>query len=357
MGAATLRDRLANGELDLVLGPVGLLMSLYCGWGGVRRPCFTGLLWGAATEAVTVSNAWWQAGVRDAGDAGRLWRKGKLGRRPTFAVGSDLGREHYRLRSWLRTGGFDPDRDVRVVTVPVTLLVEAMEQGHLDGFAAPEPWGSVAVRKGCGWVASPPSEMRDGAPGQALVAVREVLDERPDEFAELLAVLIEACRRCDEVEVRQELVGLVHGVFDGGVETEAVANALVGPFEMGHGRRDPRTKVAFDVMEAGAPTREAGREVHRMLESLPRVEGRVMPPPGMPSRLYRMDQFSRAKSVVTSRVRGAGGGGTTVEPSTPTERTVPPEEDHRASARDEDMGKGASGDLSGEILRGAWIAA
>jgi len=91
-----------------------------------------------------------EPGVRDAASLGEVIRKQKGKRTFTFAIVLELSSQNLNLRKWLRSGGLDPDRDVRTVVIPSALVHETFRAGHLDGYCVAEPWNSAAVLDGSG---------------------------------------------------------------------------------------------------------------------------------------------------------------------------------------------------------------
>ncbi|HEX3721009.1 MAG TPA: CmpA/NrtA family ABC transporter substrate-binding protein [Verrucomicrobiae bacterium] len=168
VGWATIREKLSHEELDAAAAHASMLFSIYCGIGVVRRSCLTGMLLGAHGSAITLSNELWDLGVRDAASLGRIIRQHKGSRVFVFAVVLGLSSQNYNLRQWLRSGGIDPDLDVRVIVIPSALVYETYQGGHLDGYCVAEPWNSAASLSGNGWVAIATSEIEPRHPEKVL---------------------------------------------------------------------------------------------------------------------------------------------------------------------------------------------
>ena len=54
------------------------------------------------------------------------------------------------LRDWLGAAAINPDKDVRIITLPPRQMNGCMAAGYIDGFCAGEPWSSVAAVSGDG---------------------------------------------------------------------------------------------------------------------------------------------------------------------------------------------------------------
>ncbi len=98
-----------------------------------------------------------------------------------------VSKHEYELRHWLRSGGLDPDEDMRLVVVPPPRVAAALQTGSIDGFCAGEPWGSLAVAEGAGEIVMCSSAL--GLPGtEKVLAVREEWLEHPSHLAVLRAL-------------------------------------------------------------------------------------------------------------------------------------------------------------------------
>jgi hypothetical protein len=92
------------------------------------------------------------------------------------------------------------------------------------------------------------------------------------------------------------------------VDRSLLANALVGPFESGHGRRPVNDFVIYDARRAGAPTREMGKWVFDLVQmvggrdSNPALRREIIP------KLFRKDIFLRALRLAEGEAaRGRAG--------------------------------------------------
>lgn len=70
----------------------------------------------------------------------------------TFGVVFGFSCHLYQLRTWLKLGGIDPERDVRFVVIPPPLMVESLSAGLIDIFCAGAPWNRMAESAGAGFV-------------------------------------------------------------------------------------------------------------------------------------------------------------------------------------------------------------
>ncbi|MES2697054.1 MAG: ABC transporter substrate-binding protein [Verrucomicrobiota bacterium] len=151
IGWATIREKIIYGELDAAQAPAPMLWSTQLGIGCRACDVLTAFVLNLHGNALTLSRALWEAGVRD-GTSLREHARTRPAQSPlTFGAVFTFSSHHLLLRDWLRAAGLDPERDVRIVVVPPAQMFRNLAAGTIDGFCSGEPWNSVAVREGAGW--------------------------------------------------------------------------------------------------------------------------------------------------------------------------------------------------------------
>lgn len=294
VGWTTIREKLLHEELDAAATHASMLFSIYCGIGVVRRSCLSGLLLGRNGSAITLATEFWNRGVRDAASLGRVIREHKGRRNFTFGVVQELSSQNLNLCKWLRSGGIDPDRDVRIVVIPSALMFDMFRAGHLDGYCVAEPWNSAAAMSGTGWMVAAASEIEPNHPEKVLLVLQEFAEKREEEHLRMIVALIEASRFCDVPENRPELARMLAQPRYFDVDKKLLVNALVGPFDFGHGRRSVKDFVIYDAMRVGAPTRATGKWVFDLVRNLggndsnPALRSEIIP------KVFREDIFQKA---------------------------------------------------------------
>jgi len=295
VGWAAIRQKLLHEELDAAGAHASMLFSIYCGLGVVRRQCLTGLMFGLNGSAITLSNVLWKLGVRDAVTFGALVRQLKGRRTFTFAVVLGLSSQNYNLREWLRSGGIDPETDVRIEVIPSSLVYDSFRDGYLDGYCVAEPWNSAAILGGSGWVVLTSGEVKSKPhPEKVLLVLQEFAEKREEEHVRLIAALIEAGAFCAQLANRPELARILAGrrYFD--VPEEHLRNSLVGPFYTGRIQRPVPDFVLYDATKIGAPSRAVGRWVYDLVRDLgPQPVPSALRPDVIP-KVFREDIFLKA---------------------------------------------------------------
>jgi two-component system, oxyanion-binding sensor len=151
IGWATIREKIIYGELDAAHAPAPMLWSTHLGLGCPPFAVLTALILGLNGNALTLSRALWDTGIRDAA-ALRTYAKERRAKQPlTFGIVFQYSSHHLLLRKWLVAAGVDPERDVRIVIVPPAQMFRNLAAGTIDGYCAGEPWNTLAVREGAGW--------------------------------------------------------------------------------------------------------------------------------------------------------------------------------------------------------------
>ena len=175
---ANLRDRLVMGDLDAAQMLAPLPMMTAYGAGGLRANLLTGLSLSLNGNAITLAGQLWQRlGMplnREAAAADSVCRLrahlDNVSRKPglTLATVHLFSMHTLLLRMWLTAGGIDPDRDVRIIVLPPEQMCDSLARGVIDGFCVGEPWNSLAVMQGTGFIAATGYQVWNNAPEKVL---------------------------------------------------------------------------------------------------------------------------------------------------------------------------------------------
>ena len=185
----------------------------------------------------------------------------------TFATVLELSSQNYILRKWLRSGGIDPERDVRVVVVPSRLVHENLGQGYIDGYCVAEPWNSVLLREQKAWAVNTSSEIDPLHPEKVLLVLQEFANKNHELHLGILAALIEACAFCEEPANRPELVKILAKPRYLNVPEAILENALLGNFYTGRETKPARDLIVFHNHHANVPSRAKAKWVYDAIEN------------------------------------------------------------------------------------------
>ena len=236
VGWATVRDKVIHRELDAAHALGAMVISTNLGLNCLPCECLTGFVLNTNGNCITLSEDLWTRGVRDAATMRDEVIRSRHDRTYVFGVVFAHSSHRIHICDWLRSGGIDPEKDVRVVVVPPPQLFRNLAAGTIDGYCVGDPWNSLAVREKIGWC---PAISPDLAPGHAekVVMVRsDFAESRAEEHLAMIAALAEAAALCDEPDFRPELCKILARREYLNVPVRVIQSSLVGPFDYGHGR-------------------------------------------------------------------------------------------------------------------------
>ena len=297
VGWATIRDKIIYGELDAAQAPAGLVAAVSCGFGSIRAECLTGLVLNLHGDAITLSQKLWKRGVRN----GPSLRDEVLkGREPlTFGVVHQYSSHSFLLRSWLRTHGIEPDRDVRIVVVPPPQVVSNLKAGHLDRYCVGEPYNALAVMARIGWCVAISPELAPGHPEKVLMVRKDFSERAEHDHLSLIAALTEACRFCDRPENRERITETLTQPHYVNAPIRALQMSLGGTFDFGNGRVEkvPDFHV-FARNNANEPTLEKAQWVFANLHSSGLLDDPAAVPAEDAAKWFRADIHRQALQLI-----------------------------------------------------------
>ena len=234
---ANIRDKVALGELDGAHMLVGQPIAATLGVGALPKEMVTAFSMDLNGNAITLSNALWDRGVRDLGTLKTVIdedkKKGKI---YTFAMVFPVSTHNYELRYWLASGGIDPDNDIRLIVIPPPQMVANLRAGNVDGYCVGEPWNERAVYDGIGWTVVTDYEIWKNNPEKVFGVTREWAEKNPKTHKALVTALIEANRWMDEPGNRMQVVKWVSQRQYVNAPEEVVAKSMTGTYDYGHGK-------------------------------------------------------------------------------------------------------------------------
>lgn len=295
IGWATIREKIVYGELDAAQAPAPMLWSAQLGLGCAATDVLTALVLNLNGNAITLSIALREAGVRDALTL-RDHVKTRRTRQPlTFGVVFPFSSHQLMLTDWLRGAGLEPDRDVRIVVVPPAQMFRNLSAGTIDGFCAGEPWNSVAVRERVGWCPTWSAEFRPGHVEKVLMVTRRFAETRAAEHAALVRALSVAAAWCDEPQNRERVAELLSAPQYLNLPAKVIAPTLLGRFDCGDGRvEDVPDFHLFHRGDAGVPTLARAEAIQHDLGAAGLLSAPAAKDADLPRRLFREDLYREA---------------------------------------------------------------
>ncbi len=243
---ANIRDKLNVGLFDAahILTPAAIASSL--GLGHVTVPMVVPANLNLNGNAITVSRQLYDQLAADAdGDltepavSARALKRICDRRRaageapPTFAKTFPFSMHHYHLRIWMKSGGVNPEEDVRLVVIPPPLMARSLESGHIDGFCVGAPWNALTVAGGGAVVLHLGTQIVSDCPEKALGVLSAYGERHPPIVAALVRALVQAGRWCTEPANRPLLSRHMARADVLGVSPQVLETILAGTLPLG----------------------------------------------------------------------------------------------------------------------------
>ncbi len=300
VGWATIRDKLAFGDLDVTqaLSPMPFVMQL--GIGVAPTKVFTSMVLSCNGNAITLSKQLREDGVVDGESLRRYIKSGFRPRKLVLGVVSLYSSHHFMLCRWLESHQIDPKHDVIITVLPPEQVLRNLISNNIDGFCVGEPWNSMTVEEGFGWCPATSGQIASGYPDKVLATTERFYNYRPDEYLRLIEVLHAACALCDASDQRTEILNILSKPEYLNCTPKTLGHAFSSAFPMGDGCVADGPFLRFCGEGINRPDRERAQQVlddlgrfipHERLESVPK---------GLISRVYRDDLYDLAmRSVAT----------------------------------------------------------
>jgi len=258
---ASIRDKLVFGEYDAAHMLAPMLMSTTLGAAGsIKKPLVTGYSFGLNGNAVSVSNALFDAMRELSGDlihhpenSSNVLRKVVLDRQANnlpklrFAVVFPFSMHYYLLNHWLQTGGLKANEDVEILVVPPSRVVQALEEGLIDGYCVGEPWNTHAVKRQVGVTVITGYEIWNNAPEKVLAVTQEWAQANETVHKKLIWALYQASAWIDDEANRTVLFEMLAREAYVGAPISSIANAYAGQVS------DPISKVSRSIPNFSLP--------------------------------------------------------------------------------------------------------
>jgi two-component system, oxyanion-binding sensor len=243
---ANIRDRVAIGHFDAahMLAPMPLSANL--GLTPLDAPMIAPMALGLGGNAVTVSNAVWEAmrekGALDGIDARaaglallRVIEERRRAHLPKlrFGVVHPESGHNYELRYWLAASGIAPGADIEIVIVPPSFQPDALAAGRIDGYCVGEPFNSVGVARGVGRIVTTKSAIWRSSPEKVLGTRAQWAERYPERLGAMIRAITRAARWCSDPANQSTLARLLSGNDRLGIAEPLLMRALTGELFLG----------------------------------------------------------------------------------------------------------------------------
>ncbi|WP_413199074.1 nitrate ABC transporter ATP-binding protein [Nostoc piscinale] len=235
----------ATGKLDASQMLAGMPLALTLGAGGKTPiPVVNALNLSRNANAITLSKRLYSEGVRNLGDL-----KTAINAAPdrilTLGVVHPTSMQNLILRYWLAAGGINPDTDVSLTAIAPTEMVAQLKAGTIDGYCAGEPWNYMAVHDDVGFVAATALEIWSGQPKKVLGVREDWAQQYPETYLALIKALLEACKYCDDLRNREEILKLICRPEYLNLNPAYIRPGFIDPYDRGDGSQ-PQSLTAYN---------------------------------------------------------------------------------------------------------------
>lgn len=199
---SNIRDKVIVGHLDGAHMLAPMLLASSIGLGGIKKPLITAFSLGLNGNAFTVSNslqaALFELNTNEFDQATTMKQLIELRKnaglpRLVFATVYPYSSHNLQLRYWLASADIDPDKDIDLVILPPSQMVDHLKLQHIDGFFAGAPWNSVAILQGHGHCLLTGMDIWQNAPEKVLGVTLQWAEENPNTHNALIRALYQAC--------------------------------------------------------------------------------------------------------------------------------------------------------------------
>ena len=244
---AGVRDKLVNGELDMAHVLYGLIYGVHLGVSGPKKDMAVLMNLNHNGQALTLSKKLADKGAVDVASLAKLMAAEK--REYTFAQTFPTGTHAMWLYYWLASGGINPMKDAKVITVPPPQMVANMRVGNMDGFCVGEPWNHRAIIDGIGITAATTQDVWKDHPEKVLGTTGEFAKKYPNTCRAVTAAILEAGRWIDGgLQNKNKMAETIADKAYVNTSVDAINQRILGRYQNGMGKTwdDPNHMKFFN---------------------------------------------------------------------------------------------------------------
>ena len=248
---AGVRDKLVNGELDMAHVLYGLVYGVHLGIGGPKKDMAVLMNLNHNGQAITLSKKLAEKGAVDVASLAKVMAADKRapGQEHTFAQTFPTGTHAMWLYYWLASGGINPMKDTKVITVPPPQMVANMRVGNMDGYCVGEPWNHRAIIDGIGITAATTQEVWKDHPEKVLGSTGEFVAKHPNTARAVIMAVLEAGRWIDaNLSNKNKMAETIADKSYVNTSVDAINQRILGRYQNGMGKTwdDPNHMKFFN---------------------------------------------------------------------------------------------------------------
>jgi nitrate/nitrite transport system substrate-binding protein len=244
---AGVRDKLVNGELDMAHVLYGLVYGVHLGIGGPKKDMAVLMTLNNNGQAITLSKKLADKGAVDVSSLAKVMAAEK--REYTYAQTFPTGTHAMWLYYWLASGGINPMKDAKVITVPPPQMVANMRVGNMDGFCVGEPWNHRAIIDGIGITAATTQDVWKDHPEKVLGTTGEFVKKYPNTARAVTMAVLEAGRWIDaNLSNKNKMAETIADKAYVNTSVDAINQRILGRYQNGLGKTwdDPNHMKFFN---------------------------------------------------------------------------------------------------------------
>ena len=244
---AGVRDKLVNGELDMAHVLYGLVYGVHLGVGGPKKDMAVLMTLNHNGQAITLSKKLADKGAVDVASLAKVMAADK--REYTFAQTFPTGTHAMWLYYWLASGGINPMKDTKVITVPPPQMVANMRVGNMDGFCVGEPWNHRAIIDGIGITAATTQDVWKDHPEKVLGTTGDFVKKNPNTTRAVIMAVLEAGRWIDaSLGNKNRMAEVIADKSYVNTSVDAINQRILGRYQDGMGKTwdDPNHMKFFN---------------------------------------------------------------------------------------------------------------
>ncbi len=293
-GWASIRDKMAYGELEAAHAPVGLCFALSWGLGVLRKPCVTGYLINSNGDAITVSKELSEAGVSNAESLASEIKTKQRDRPLCFGVPHLFSTHHFLLLQWLRPFGIVPGPDIQIMVLPPSLMASCLASGNIDGYCVGEPFNSLAVEEGAGVILAESANLSPMHPEKALIVSESFERDNHEIHLLMIQAIKEAAILCETVDGRKRAAKILSSPEYLGITSNLIESSLFCAKGKSKVEFTNENFHVFHHPDVNCPDSEKANwtiNQMRLAGLLDEIDGRKLPRPGA---IFRKDIYEEA---------------------------------------------------------------
>ncbi len=229
------RDKLANGELDMAHVLYGLVYGMQLGVSGPKKDMAVLMTLNNNGQAISLSKKLADKGAVDAMSLAKVMKTEKA--EYTFAQTFPTGTHAMWLYYWMASAGINPFKDAKVISVPPPQMVANMRVGNMDGFCVGEPWNHRAIMDGIGITAVTSQDIWKDHPEKVLGTTADFVKKNPNTARAVTAAILEASKWIDAgLQNKMKMADTIADKAYVNTGVDAINQRILGRYQNGLGK-------------------------------------------------------------------------------------------------------------------------